>query len=86
MTLVQQQYLNAILRQVNVKKALLADKGVSACKIYMSGTTYCNIALIDLNLFDDNQGERRFEGLRVIIAHIEDDIIDVGVDFSGLTY
>ena len=81
-----QQYLNCILRQVNVKKALLANKGISACKIYMSHKTFVSLHSIKGCLSINDEGYRTFEGLLIHFAVIADDIIDVGVDFTGLTY
>lgn len=85
MNTTEQQYMNAILRQYNVKRQILEQRGVSIRRIYMNNQTATDLKQFSCHA-DFTVAKQTFMGHEVFIAELADGIIDVGVDFSGLTY
>lgn len=80
-----QQYLNCILQQYNVKRQILEQLNIQIRRIYMNKKTASKLKQISHHA-DFTVAKQTFMGHEVIIADLATDIIDVGVDFTGLTY
>ena len=85
MKMTDQQYLNCILNQYQTKQKILHQRGIEIRRIYMNCKTSAKIKQVACHA-DFNVAKQTFMGHEVFIAELADDIIDVGVDFSGLTY
>jgi hypothetical protein len=86
MNTTERQYLNAILRQYNVKKSFLEDIGLEISCVYMNNKTYADLKAIGRFVSYTNGFQVTFCGHIVVIANLQDGIIDVGIDLAGLTY
>lgn len=85
MTMTDQQYLNCILQQYQAKQKILHQRGIEIRRIYMNNETATKLKQVSFQA-DFTVAKQTFMGHEVIIAELATDIIDVGVDFSGLTY
>jgi hypothetical protein len=85
MKMTDQQYLNCILNQYQTKQQILHQRGIEIRRIYMNNKTATKLKQISRHA-DFTVAKQTFMGHEVIIAELATDIIDVGIDFSGLTY
>jgi len=85
MTMTDQQYLNCILNQYQTKQQILHQRGIEIRRIYMNNETATKLKQVSSQA-DFTVAKQTFMGHEVFIADLATDIIDVGVDFSGLTY
>lgn len=85
MNTTDQQYMNAILRQYNVKREILEQRNIRIRRIYMNNETATKLKQVSCHA-DFTLAKQTFMGHEVFIADLATDIIDVGVDFTGLTY